>query len=91
MSTNDKLQTLLLANSVFAMYSMMGFHVTMSCGGEGSVHSYEVSVFWNDDPEHDLVDFKIRGCLRDGDASSWYYHQTAGLPGGWTTFEFFFE
>lgn len=91
MSTNDQLQTLLLANSVFAMYSMMGFHATLDGPSEGGFHQYEVTVFWHDEPERDLISFKSRGLLRDGDAYREEYHHNPELEGGWTEFTFYFE
>lgn len=91
MTHYEQLQTLLLANSVFAMYSMMGFHVTMQGPSEAGIHRYVVNVFWDDDAERDLISFKSRGLLRDGDAYSETNQKDPGREWGWTTFEFFYE
>lgn len=91
MTHYEQLQTLLLANSVFAQYSMMGFHVTMQGPSEASIHRYVVNVFWRDDAERDLISFKSRGLLRDGDAYSEHGNGNPELEWGWTTYEFFFE
>lgn len=91
MTKYEQLQTLLLANSVFAQYSMMGFMATLHGHSEDGTHKYEVSVFWRDDAERDLISFKSRGLLRDGDAYGEWYHTNPELDGGWTEFEFYFE
>ena len=91
MTQYDQLQTLLLANSVFAMYSMMGYQATLDGPSEGGFHQYEVTIFWKDDAERDLICFKSHGLLRDGDAYSSQYHNNPKLEGGWTQFTFYFE
>lgn len=91
MSTNNKLQTILQANSVFALFAMMGYHVVMTVGTDDCTYSCEVTVFWKDDTVRELIGIKSHGCLRDGDAYSEVYHTDASLPGGWTTFEFFYK
>lgn len=91
MTHYEQLQTLLLANSVFAQYSMMGFQANLYGPIEGGTHNYEVTVFWRDDSERDLISFKSRGLLRDGDAYSETYHKNPELDGGWTDFEFYYE
>ena len=91
MTKFNKLQTVLQANSVYTLYVMMGFHCTMTVGKESSLHQVDVSVFWNDDNQRELVGFKSRGLLRDGDAYEECYHRNPDLSGGWTTFTFYFE
>lgn len=91
MNNYNKLQTILLANSVYTMYAMMGFHVTMRCGTDGGEHSCEVTVFWDDENQRSFINRKIKGCLRDGDAQSERYLEDANLIDGYTNFEFFFE
>ena len=87
----SKLQTILLANSIYTMYAMMGFHVTMSCGTEGSIHACDVTVYWDDVNQLSIIRDKSIGLLRDGDGYEAKYHTDASLPGGWTTFELFYE
>lgn len=91
MNNYNKLQTILLANSIYTMYAMMGFHVTMTVGTDGCTHSCEVTVFWKDENQLSFIRDKSIGLLRDGDAYSEDYHTDASLPGGWTTFEFFYK
>lgn len=91
MTHYEQLQTLLLANSVFAQYSMMGFQATLYGPTDGGTHHYEVSVFWQDDAERDLICFKSHGLLRDGDAYKSQYFENSELAGGYTNFEFFYE
>lgn len=91
MTHYDQLQTLLLANSVFAQYSMMGFQASLHGPIEGGTYKYEVNVFWRDDAERDLISFKSRGLLRDGDTCCEKYHHNPVLEGGWTEFTFYFE
>lgn len=91
MNNYNKLQTILLANSVYTMFAMMGFHVTMSCGTDDSVHSCDVTVYWDDENQLSFIRDKSIGLLRDGDGYEAKYHTDANLIGGWTDFEFFFE
>lgn len=87
----SKLQTIIQANSVYTMYAMMGFHVTMSCGTEGSIHVCEVTVYWDDENQLSFIRDKSIGLLRDGDGYEAKCHKDANLTGGWATFEFFFK
>lgn len=86
MSTNDKLQTILMANSILTMYAMMGFHSYMRVGKDDSMHEVDVTVFWNDENQLRFIRDKSHGLLRDGDGYQEKMHDDPSYSGGWCSF-----
>lgn len=91
MSNYNKLQTILLANSIYTMYAMMGFHTTMTVGTDDSTHVVEVSVFWDDENQLNFIRDKSLGLLRHGDGYRACNHNDSKLKGGWCDFTLYFE
>lgn len=91
MSTNNKLQTILMANSIYTMYAMMGFHTTMTVGTDDCTHDVEVTVFWNDENQLRFIRDKSHGLLRDGDGYREKLYDDPSFSGGWCDFILYFE
>ena len=91
MSTNDKLQTILMANSIYTMYAMMGFHTTMTVGTDECTHDVDVTVFWNDENQLRFIRDKSHGLLRDGDGYEEKLLNDDKLEGGWVAFNLKFK
>ena len=86
MTKYDKLQTILMANSIYAMYAMMDFHCTMTVGAGDCTHEVNVTVFWHDDYDLRAIRDQYRGLLRDGDEYQEQLHNDPSLEGGWCSF-----
>lgn len=64
----NKQMALMQAQMMQFQLAMMGYHTTLSTGTEGSLHEVQMTCFYNEDKDEQIIERTIITSMHDGDA-----------------------